>query len=350
MDDNEKVVQSYLNFKSLFPKNPLQGVADHLPPVSMKIEKLCQMVAREVSLVDSESDKKMAFKPLLKELIINGTEADSNALIFKRVWLYAKHLGEIAEAKLEEQRAKQRLVSETRFNDFLKLGKKIRSIDRSKLFDAWYDYLVPENGVDPWETASKPLEDAPCCQAAFKILEIWRKYFGRYKQPPPELSNLLYDADIEGNALRQLLNEKSDGTLTTFKINRKFLPKGHWRMTSRDKAVLWLSQGLATQESEIEWERFDFLESLDPVARYEGEGGVFEQRYVVFDFERVAVAESSYKGNALYYVVKSKGDWDEIMTNSKREALEMGAERIIHGSNDNWKLKLRGLVRRGWPS
>jgi hypothetical protein len=120
------------------------------------------------------------------------------------------------------------------------------------------------------------------------------------------------------------------------------LPRGKWRRATRDEAIEWYGVGQWYGENA---ERIAFIESLKPSAFYTGEH-LSSQRYVAFEFERVVVAESSFEGNALYYVWKGEVDWQIILTLPKGEALKAGAKRIIHDADGTWKGRLRRLVDR----
>lgn len=96
---------------------------------------------------------------------------------------------------------------------------------------------------------------------------------------------------------------------------------------------------------EIEVERIEFLDGLRPRKWYVGKSIGIPQ-YFVAEFARVAVAECPATGNAIYYVIASAGDWRVIFRNCKAEARQLGAKRILHRTDGNWKAKLRDLVRR----
>lgn len=75
-----------------------------------------------------------------------------------------------------------------------------------------------------------------------------------------------------------------------------------------------------------------------------------KRRYWVADFGVIAFAECALEGNALYYLLPQRGDWRQVFSEAKADALQLGAGRIIHGASGNWRASIRRVLaeaRRG---
>lgn len=87
--------------------------------------------------------------------------------------------------------------------------------------------------------------------------------------------------------------------------------------------------------------RIEFIHSLGPLNWYEG-SHLGETVYVVAEFPNVAIADTQDYGNALYYCLRSQGDWKRIFQLDKQEARRAGATRIFHAGG--WEERVRRLV------
>lgn len=132
-------------------------------------------------------------------------------------------------------------------------------------------------------------------------------------------------------------------TVKTQILGWEFLPSGWWGDQNSPYRAHILS-GLPPKEARMVQERLDFLMALRPGAWFRGLklGG---RQYHVAEFPQVAVAECALEGNAIYYLYRSHGDWRFVFTQSKNEALKLGADRIIHDPEGAWRASLRRVIR-----
>lgn len=114
------------------------------------------------------------------------------------------------------------------------------------------------------------------------------------------------------------------------------LPPGWWRSGR-------FSRGLFSKPNArelLDIERIEFISDLVPAAWYEGRT-LGTRQYFVAEFDGVVLAECPDWGNALYYCV-GRNDWRLIFRRSKREALSLGAKRILH--KGDWRKRIRSIV------
>jgi predicted nucleic acid-binding Zn-ribbon protein len=122
------------------------------------------------------------------------------------------------------------------------------------------------------------------------------------------------------------------------------LPAGWWR----DEAFVRRIQAEAAKEGVIlDIGRLVKLESLSPKVSYRGcfldkSTGYRRYPYYVFEFEQVAIADCQELGNALYYA--SAKEWREVFRLTKRDALRVGAGRLVH--RGDWFARARALVTK----
>jgi len=120
------------------------------------------------------------------------------------------------------------------------------------------------------------------------------------------------------------------------RVNWEILPPGWWADTKR---IDFLRQKLGDKRVDILIERSKFIESLNPQNVYIGQSYLGGRTYVVYDFGNHVVAESPNWGNAVYVLSGEQAKhWQAILSESKREALNKGAGRILHIGD--WKAKL----------
>lgn len=81
------------------------------------------------------------------------------------------------------------------------------------------------------------------------------------------------------------------------------------------------------------------MEALGPKASYQGLY-MGRRQYRVFEFDHIAFGECWVWGNALYYT--REPDWQGVFVATKREALRLGAKRIIH--RGDWLTRVRALI------
>lgn len=113
------------------------------------------------------------------------------------------------------------------------------------------------------------------------------------------------------------------------------LPPGWWR--SRRFSGGPFSRPNANEPVDIE--RIEFINDLAPAAWYEGQS-LGTRQYFVAEFDGVVLAECADWGNALYYCV-GRNDWRLILRRSKRDALSLGAKRILH--KGDWRKRIRSI-------
>jgi hypothetical protein len=128
-------------------------------------------------------------------------------------------------------------------------------------------------------------------------------------------------------------------TRRNIQLTWEVLPSGWWQDRIQAPVV-----GGQTSDERVRWmkERIDLLVSLLPLAWYEG-ADLGKRVYSVATFPGIAIADSGDYANALYYVLTNGTEWQSIFRRSKREALQLGARRVIH--NGDWELRVRQLVR-----
>lgn len=89
-------------------------------------------------------------------------------------------------------------------------------------------------------------------------------------------------------------------------------------------------------------ERLRFLDGLRPSAWYVG-SELGSRIYYVAVFPHAAVADSAEYGNALYLYRRRDGDWQRVFRSVKREAVALGARRIVH--RGDWQARLLSALR-----
>jgi len=121
------------------------------------------------------------------------------------------------------------------------------------------------------------------------------------------------------------------------RLDWEILPQGWWtRLAGKS-----LGRGSRFEFKKREVDRIRFIESLGPIAWYEGrEFGV--SRYFVALFNGVAVADCPDSGNALYYYRQGDRDWKDVFRRNKMDAIKAGAKRLYHAGD--WKGRLRRLL------
>jgi hypothetical protein len=121
-------------------------------------------------------------------------------------------------------------------------------------------------------------------------------------------------------------------------LDWEILPAGWWRAKSFDDL---LSASPASPIRPWQEERLELLAGLNPTAWYRGYD-LGARIYYVALFPGIVVADSGDFGNALYYYLCRDDSWKSVFRRSKREALQSGANRIIH--TGNWQARVISLV------
>lgn len=123
-------------------------------------------------------------------------------------------------------------------------------------------------------------------------------------------------------------------------LDWEVLPPGWWSNSRRGRRL----HSRTRRFEKIDPERIEVINSLGPIAWYEGRSlGI--RHYFVATFPRVAIADSPDWGNALYYYT-GEADWRSVFRRSKRDALSLGARRILHSSN--WHARVESVVAKGY--
>lgn len=123
------------------------------------------------------------------------------------------------------------------------------------------------------------------------------------------------------------------------KLDWEILPPGWW--SDREK-IMEIKEKLGSREGELLIERLKYIESLNPLERYEGRTLLGNRSYYVFIFKKNVLAECPMFGNAIYILDETnKNFWQEIFAKTKKEALK-DAARILH--KGNWKEKLKSFL------
>ena len=327
-------------------EEPFRGIGDHLPQVSSGVDRACRTYAKTLMKSRTKKARLDANIRFTNRLIDLEIDPDGSEAIWERASLYGAHLLSVT-AETDAREARKRTedvpsqatkeVDEACYSEFKRAAADLRKLQRGHANDAWLAYFEPRGGKELWRVAQAPLGGEKHQRLAHRVLGVWRRHFGQMR-PSQNLVNRL-SVCSEAEFRDWLPSQLSQETLT---LSRQILPRGRWHRVSRAEAAEWY----ANEKSEVDWERFNFLESLRPIDRYKGQH-LSSQKYTVFEFEEIVVAESNLEGNALYYVLKEKGDWERILTLTKREALRNGAKRIIHRTDGTWKRQLRKLVESG---
>ncbi|HIB65301.1 MAG TPA: hypothetical protein EYO33_09365 [Phycisphaerales bacterium] len=259
---------------------------------------------------------------------------------------------EKAKRLKREQIARQKLVGQGFAPDFLAIADKLSSLsalESKKLSSAWDRLFVKYDGSPRWMTATPEsvIESSDWDKIAFLILGTWRKVTGRDDLMPPPATALrllrLRSSAPKGKNSREefakwLGKEISEAS---GRLPFTILPPGTdpWRRLGS-----WELRSIASQAG-FDSERISFLESLRPIAWYNSALEA-EARYLVAEFDGVAIAESGEEGNAIYFVKSQVGDWKRILALTKAEARSEGAKRIVHDPGGKWRARLRTLVAR----
>lgn len=124
------------------------------------------------------------------------------------------------------------------------------------------------------------------------------------------------------------------------KLSWEILPPGWWR----DKTQIEkLKEKLGDRQSQLFMERLEYIESLNPLERYEGRSYLGSRLYYVFVFKKAILAECPMFGNAAYLLKGDKmASWQEIFAQTKKIALNEGATRILHMGD--WKKRLSKVL------
>ncbi len=120
------------------------------------------------------------------------------------------------------------------------------------------------------------------------------------------------------------------------KLNWEVLPFGWW---ADKKQVQSLKEKLGSNVR-LFIERIKYIESLNPLERYEGQSYLGNRLYYVFVFEKCVLAECPMFGNAIYILGEDKMSiWQDIFAKTKKEVLEIGVKRVLH--RGDWKKRLK---------
>jgi hypothetical protein len=125
-------------------------------------------------------------------------------------------------------------------------------------------------------------------------------------------------------------------SVTTAALQWEVLPTGWWREPAFLSGV---GTGAGWREVCLDIERIRQLDGLNPIQTYVGLY-MGKRQYIVFEFERVAFADCPLHGNALYYTRDPR--WRDIFVHTKREALQLGAKRLIH--RGDWLARAQRIV------
>ncbi len=120
----------------------------------------------------------------------------------------------------------------------------------------------------------------------------------------------------------------------------EILPPGWW---SDKTQISKITSKLGSKAGQLFVERLKYAESLKPDKSYIGESYLGNRLYYIFVFPNIVMAECPMFGNALYYLSEENiENWKEIFAKSKKEALSLGAHRLLHIGT--WKSKLNKFV------
>lgn len=123
------------------------------------------------------------------------------------------------------------------------------------------------------------------------------------------------------------------------KLNWEVLPPGWWTDGSQVQRV----KERLGPHTQLFIERIRYIESLDPLERYEGQSYLGSRLYYVFVFEKCVLAECPMFGNAIYILDRDRTDsWQDIFAKTKKEVLETGVKRVLH--RGDWKRRLKGIL------
>jgi hypothetical protein len=120
-------------------------------------------------------------------------------------------------------------------------------------------------------------------------------------------------------------------------LSWEILPVGWWRdYQQRSEA-----DPVRRRKEYAMRERLELLDKLNLIAWYAG-SYMGRRVYYVARFPRVAIADSAEFGNALYYYRCRDESWQDVFKRSKRSALNIGAQRLIHIGE--WQERVINLV------
>lgn len=110
-----------------------------------------------------------------------------------------------------------------------------------------------------------------------------------------------------------------------------------------------LADSLGSSPRAIDPERIAVCERLDPDEIVVGAPRTDDpcDRYVVFVYRKVIIAESLLVGNAAY--VMARKPRDQWMKDLSLPKSEVPARKIVHGGRGLWKLQMKALVDHGPP-
>ena len=295
-------------------------------------------------------------KKLLKNLQAIAEEYGDDESAAEAAWQRFEERESAAKEKAKQRRceqiARQKLVGQRFAPDFLAIADKLSSLsalESKRLSSAWDRLFVKYDGVPRWKTATPEsvLEGSDWDKIAFLILGTWRKATARKDLVPPP-AMVLRLLRLNSSAPGGKRPREDFGIWLGKEITEAFgrlpfaiLPPGAgaWRQLSSSEVLLAANRG------GFDSERISFLESLGPVAWYDSALEA-EARYLVAEFDGVAIAESGEEGNAIYFVKSQVGDWKEILALTKAEARAEGAKRIVHDHEGKWRTRLRRLVAK----
>jgi len=125
----------------------------------------------------------------------------------------------------------------------------------------------------------------------------------------------------------------------------ELLPVIKWREAAGGKLRVKLERILRDSQpgAEVDWERLDAIETLNPSHRYVGRGEW--PGYVLYTFHGTdrCLLECPIFGNAIYVL---KGDWTELVRLSKQELRKDYKRRLIRVVHtDGWLNRVRKALR-----
>lgn len=123
-------------------------------------------------------------------------------------------------------------------------------------------------------------------------------------------------------------------------VDWEILPSQWWRDPELFRRIL---RHASPEDAKLAIERIEFLDTFGPIEWRCGPR-VMNHTYFIALFSRYAIAENIRGSNALYVLDRSHGNWRVVFRGDKRDAIALGAHRVIHDRYGAWRRKLTELL------
>lgn len=128
-------------------------------------------------------------------------------------------------------------------------------------------------------------------------------------------------------------------------VDWEVLPAQWWRDPELFRRVV---RHANPADSLLMLERIEWLDTFGPLEWRCGPE-VLSRMYFIALFPRYAMAENIRGSNALFVLDRSHGNWRVVFRGDKREAIALGAHRIIHDRYGAWRRKVADLLKEETP-